>query len=312
MAVSASQWLGVIEADYLAGFVPAGGAAMKFAIADPAEIADVSAGLEALAGRHGLMWAPVDTDAVKLHMMQDLFFAVSRQIDWPTLAQGFVEKQLDARAYDWPRPGQPATFQEVADVNDIAAPILERDVKQWLTAEIWNDPLLNQDFRAALMRLCLNRFADPPSTDDPILHWLTGELRRISVLRGEDIFTKINRANARSMLASLTRWLAKAGVAGLVIRIDLSHLALKGAEAAGGLKYSKAAVMDAYEVLRQLIDDIDHHERLMVFVIGTPGLIDGHEDRVIGQYQALQMRIWNEVRPAGRDNPAAPLVWLTP
>jgi hypothetical protein len=69
--------------------------------------------------------------------------------------------------------------------------------------------------------------------------------------------------------------------------------------------------MDAYEVLRQVIDDAEHYQRFILVAVGTPDLIDGHEDRVISQYQALQMRIWDDVRSSGRDNPVAPLVRLT-
>ncbi len=311
MAIALDEWLRVLEADYFASYIPADGFAVKFAIADPDTIPNLSRRLERLADTHGLRWAPIDAAVTKLHMMHDVFFAIARQIDWVAVVQSFVEDLLAKRAYTWPEIGKPATFHVVAEANNTAEHLFRKDVKQWLTAEIWDDSLLAQDFRAAMMRLCLKRFEPESAENDPILQWLRGELAKIAPLRDEDIFTKITRNNARAMLASLCRWLARAGGKGLLVYVDISQLALKGAEAVGGIRYTKASVMDAYEVLRQLIDDAERYQRFALVAAGTPGLIDGHEDRVIGQYQALQMRIWDDVRSRTRDNPVAPLVRLT-
>jgi hypothetical protein len=311
MAIPLVEWLRVLEADYLAGYIPADGFAVKFAIAERDEMEDIAAHLEALADAHGLRWAPIDAAATRLHMMHDVFFAIARQIDWGGIAQGFVEGLLGRYAYSWPEPGGPASFHAVAAINNTAEHILRKDVKQWLTAEIWDDSLLSQDFRAAMMGLCLKRFEPEAADQGPILQWLTGDLAKIGSIRDNDIFNKITRNNARAMLASLCRWLAKAGGNGLLVFVDIGQLARKGAEAAGGLRYTKASVMDAYEVLRQVIDDAEHYQRFILVAVGTPDLIDGHEDRVISQYQALQMRIWDDVRSSGRDNPVAPLVRLT-
>jgi hypothetical protein len=312
MAIRLDEWLRVLEADYFTGYIPADGFAVKFAIAEPSDMAELSAGLQKLADAHGLRWTPIDAAVTRLHMMHDVFFAIARQVDWRGVAQKFVETLLAERAYAWPETGKPAAFHAVAATNDIAEHILRKDVKQWLTAEIWDDSLLAQDFRAAMMRLCLKRFEPESAENDPILQWLTGDLAKISSVKDDDIFTKITRSNARAMLASLCRWLARTGGRGLLVYVDISQLALKGAEAVDGVRYTKASVMDAYEVLRQLIDDAERYQRFALVAAGGPGLIDGHEDRVIGQYQALQMRIWDDVRSRTRDNPVAPLVRLTP
>jgi hypothetical protein len=311
MAVRLDEWLRVLEADYFSSYIPTEGFAVKFAISEPSNIVTLSARLEMLAHMHGLRWRPIDAAVTRLHMMQDVFFAIARGIDWGGIAQSFVEGLIERHAYGWPDPGNPASFPAVASLNNVAAHIFEKDVKQWLTAEIWDDSLLSQDFRAAMMRLCLKRFEPESAFDDPILQWLTGELAKIGAVKDDDIFARIARNTARAMLASLCRWLAKTGGKGLLVFVDISQLARKGAEAVGGVRYTKAGVMYAYEVLRQLIDDAEHYQRFMLVAAGTPDLIDGHEDRVISQYQALQMRIWDDVRPSARDNPVAPLVRFT-
>jgi hypothetical protein len=68
--------------------------------------------------------------------------------------------------------------------------------------------------------------------------------------------------------------------------------------------------MDGFEVLRQLIDDTEHFAGLMLVVLADETLIEEGSKRSVGAYQALKMRIWDDVRPEGRDNPLAPLVRL--
>ena len=78
----------------------------------------------------------------------------------------------------------------------------------------------------------------------------------------------------------------------------------------GEVRYSPAAVMDAYEVLRELVDDIDRMPGLFVLVLADAALTAGEGKRVLDQYAALKARIWPDVHPGGRQNPVAPLVWV--
>lgn len=113
------------------------------------------------------------------------------------------------------------------------------------------------------------------------------------------------------MLASLCHFLRKAGVAGLFLVLDVRRLSSPSA-AEGVQRYSPAAVMDAYEVLREIIDDAEQLPGLFVTVLASEALAIGDPHRALGQYAALQMRVWPDVRPGDRQNPMAPLVWLAP
>jgi hypothetical protein len=94
------------------------------------------------------------------------------------------------------------------------------------------------------------------------------------------------------------------------VTLDIRQLGKTGAAVGSGLRYSPAAVMDGFEVLRQLIDDAEHFAGLLLVVIADDTLIGDDLKRSLGAYQALKMRIWDDVRPEGRDNPLAPLVRL--
>ena len=91
---------------------------------------------------------------------------------------------------------------------------------------------------------------------EAVLGWLRGELRSISALRSALIHTRIGRHNARALLISAAALLLAAGHSGLILHLDCGRLAVTRrppVEARTGFNYSKAAVLDAYEVLRHFI-----------------------------------------------------------
>jgi len=306
-----ADWLSVIEAEYLSTFVPAGGASVKVAILDGDAIAAAIAGLMRLGHASTLLTVNVDAARTRIHMMHELFFEISRALPWDSLLQRYLEELFAENAYPWPKPGEAMNIPELASNFGVAPNLLSRHVDRWLTADLWDDPRLAQDFRAAMLLLCLTRLQpDDPEGADPVLAWLRGEKVAASALRAADISIRLSRANARPMLTSLCHFLRKAGAGGLLLVLDLRQLSLTS-PTEGTLRYSPAAVMDTYEVLREIIDDAEQLPGLFVTVLADETLIGGDPRRSLAQYAALQMRVWPDVRPGDRQNPVAPMVWLT-
>jgi hypothetical protein len=305
-----AEWLSIVEREYLSEFVPAGGAAVKFAILNDADIGAAADHLVRLGQAHGMLTVTVEASHTRVHLMQELFFAVTRDLPWDRLVQRYLERLFAAHDYIWPRPGEAMALADLAAVFAVAPNILSRHLDQWLTRDLWEDPRLVQDFRAALLSLCLSRLgSDAGETAGAVAQWLRGEKVAAALLRAIDISVRLSRTNARAMLSSLCHFVRKAGAAGLLVVLDARRLA--SAEAVEGmLRYSPAAVMDAYEVLRELIDDAEHLPGLLMVVLADAELATGDPRRALAQYAALQMRVWPDVRPGDRQNPVAPLVWL--
>jgi hypothetical protein len=60
-----------------------------------------------------------------------------------------------------------------------------------------------------------------------------------------------------------------------------------------------------------VIDDSEHYPGLFLAVLADPRLIDDSvPKRGLAAYDALRLRLSNDVRPLRRDNPLAPLVVL--
>ena len=307
-----AEWLSVIEREYLSGFVPAGGASVKLAILDDAALGLAADRLIGLGQQCAMLTVPVDAGRTRVHLMHELFFAIARALPWGSLVRRYLEGLFAANAYPWPRPGEAMTMPELAAAFAVAPSLLARQRDQWLTADLWDDRRLAQDFRAGLLRLCLSRLEpDGGELAGPVMQWLRGEKVPAASLRAADISVRISRTNARAMLAALCLFLRKAGAAGLMVVLDVRQLS-RTAAAEGVVRYSPAAVMDGYEVLREIIDDAEHLPGLFVAVLADGALATGDPRRALSQYAALQMRVWPDVRPGDRQNPVAPLVWLGP
>ncbi len=305
-----AEWLGILAQEYLAGFIPAGGGAVKFAIASPERIPTIIRFVGEAGTRHGLISLHLSAATTRVHLLHDVFFAIARQLPWDRLVQRQVEDMFIRHGYAWPRPGQPVPLAGLAEAHGIALSLLERSRDQWLSEDIWDDAALAQDFRSALMRLCLDRLGSESGAAEPVMQWLRGELGAIGALRDVQIFSRINRHNARAVLSSVCHWVRSAGAAGLLVTLDLQQVMRTGPVTDGEIRYSPAAVMDAYEVLRELIDDIDRLPGFFLLVLADPALTAGEGKRALDQYVALKARIWPDVHAGARQNPVAPLVWV--
>lgn len=306
-----AQWLPVIEREYFTEYLPAGGGAVKFVIATDGSATDVARGVTDLARRHQMLAAHADAGQTRLHMLQEVFFALTRWLPWEKLAQTYVEALFTRNGYPWPRPGAALSLADLAAHFEIAPNLLGRSRDQWLSHDLWNDAHLAQDFRAAMIQLCLGGMepdVDCPTDESPVLGWLYGEKISAAVLRRYDIGARIGRTSARAMLVSMCHWLRKAGTPGLLLTLDLRPALRTRPKTDGMPRYTPAAVMDMYEVLRELVDDIEHLPGLFVLVLADQALIAGEPKRTLDNYKALEMRIWPDVRPGDRQNPLAPLV----
>ena len=155
-----SDWLAVIEREYFQDFLQAGGAAAKFVVGDAATQEEIQSECAVLARRHGLLHAHLSAGETKLHMTQEMFFGLVRVLPWDGLLQRYLEELFVRHEHPWPYPGMAMGTVELAGAFGIAPGIMIRHRDQWLSRDLWDDPELARDFRAAMIALCLSRL-DP-------------------------------------------------------------------------------------------------------------------------------------------------------
>lgn len=312
--IALSEWLRVIENEYLRDYVSEGGAAVKFVITpDSTDVKYLRDGLTEVSGRQGFHFTSIDAATTKVHLVEQVFFTVARQTDWDRLVSRFA-LDLFRQHYRVPEDGQSLTLRELARLNDYEERELNVEFQNRLKKSLLQDYAMALEFRSAMAALVRHKL-DPEGSgtgiDDIIKEWLRGELRHIKPLKDIGIFQRIGRTNARYLLNSLSHWLKRSGYNGLVMLIDIGRYLEDGRRMDGSLNYGKTALLDCYEVLRQFIDSVDESENCLVVVAAPSLFATESEKRSVDRYQALKMRIWDEVRDRKRANPLAPMVRLS-
>jgi hypothetical protein len=314
--MSPEEWVTVVEREYLGDFVRQGGAAVKFAVAttDVGRL-DLQRRLMLAGNADDYQVVALNAVDVRLHMIDRLFHAVARQVDWDSLVRTFLERLLRARGLRLPPAGEPVSIARLATLNAEHEELLRTNLRRALANELFEDFTMTREFRLALIALCAAQLdpTDNPALEAAIKQWLRGELRLASEVKRALIFQKITRANARHMLFSLAHWLTLAGKSGLVLVLDTARYAeaVRPSQRGEGNYYSTSATIDLFEVLRQLIDATDEVHSLFVAVLVAPSFLQPQlqdDRRGIRSYQALYFRIWDEVYDRNRENPLASLV----
>jgi hypothetical protein len=318
--IAAEQYVEFLDREYLRGYVDEGGAAVKFAVAPDAEVGRFFADrIQRVAEADGYAVATVDAATTRVHLLEQVFFAVARQIDWDQLAAVTVRAALAAVGFparsEGTEGGDGLSVDLLANHFRVDPRELKRDVDRELQQRVHRDYAMVQEFRTAMLRLCQAQLRTGQVADAEhaaVLDWLRGDLRQISALKSALIFRRIGRHNARLLLFSLAHWLAVNGRAGLVLVLDIRRLGFARRPAPAereGYYYTRAALLDAYEVLRQLVDNTDELANCCVVVLpAMEFLVD--TGRGLDAYQALKLRIFDEVHDRQRDNPFSSLVRL--
>ncbi|OIO98406.1 MAG: hypothetical protein AUJ92_01410 [Armatimonadetes bacterium CG2_30_59_28] len=308
------DWLEVMHREYLASFVRGGGAAVKVVVpmtegCRPA----ILTGLASLAEEEGFVFASVDAASTKVHLIDKVFEKVAAQVPWRELASSYMRHLLARNGLKLPEQGNDFNLAWLAAQNEQEESLLRLEVTKWLTRDLVRASGMCQEFRFAMVRMCMGTI-DPNEqpSQDVIEEWLRGELRLISALKSALIFQKIGRHNARHILLSLMRWIRIAGKNGLILTIDISRYMVDRRPKVpnGSLYYSRPATLEAYEVLRQLIDGTDDMEGCLMAVVATSEfLVDGR--RGLESYDALNSRVRDEVYDRNLPNPLSSLVRIS-
>lgn len=306
-------YLDFVAKEYLGDYLRAGGGVVRFVVAGDGDVARRwRTGLGRAADAEGYLRVSLDAADTRLHMIDQVFAAVARHVGWADLAKAQVRAAWDAI-------GLPAADElsaaAVARHHDLDPREAARSVRRQLETSLLRDATLSREFRLAALRLCQAELGTGDVADDEraaVVAWLCAEPVPLRLLRSASLRSRIGRHNARGMLVSLVAWRARVLGSGLVLDLDVGRFAITRRPPLGerrGIYYTKAAVLDAYEVLRQFVDATDDLHSAFVTITMPPELITD-ESRGLPAYAALQLRILDEVRDRRRANPYAALVRL--
>ena len=316
-ALQIQDWLGIIRGEYLCGFVKDGGSAVKFVVPSREDLGRLlELRLAEMASALGYVAVNVDAGETRVHMPQEIFFRIAEQIDWRTLARRVVLKlcrDLPYRTDGIDPAGAGSMLEAISAANEVEESQIALDLRRVLPGAVTRNRRMSRDFRVAMTHLCLTEMGGEGQNPEamPLLEWLTGRSRRVSNVRAYSIYNGIVRTNARHFLESLLYWVRFAGHSGTMVLLDDARVTLRRNPRDGLRFYSRSAVMDHYELLRELIDGTDRLPGLFMVILVTDDFLDPDErGKGFVIYRALLGRIAEEVRDRNRPNPMSALVRL--
>ena len=306
------QWLTILQTYYLDDYIKSGASAFKmFTSPDSESVSSVFSNIKELCEEGGYVYVEVLASDCRIDRIEKLFFEIAKQIDWQKYIELDSIKMLKSNQYYIPVGVELTDIDEIARFNGLDTHDFIRDINKITRQEIFADRKMCKEFRTAVASMRRSQFFPTqitPTDIETISCWLQGGKVSLIALKDLRIYSKISRNNARDMISALSKWIAYVSGKGLVIGLDLSAL-LKTTKITDELHYSKGALLDAYEVLRQFIDDTDENENCLI-IAGAPVSIITDEKRSLDSYYALKNRLMSEVHDKSKQNLLAALINL--
>ena len=281
---------------YLDDYIACGGSKVKFLTGKPGS-GKTHALLLLLeeARQRGYVTFFASARHMRLNKFDSLYQAILETVDVESLVSSYCANVISRLGYDPAQLDQGQDFFSWAQARGRAPDSLRREIQEKLD-ELYLDRKLNHNFALAFTQLCahhlgLRRLAD--GQQDTLREWLKGRPLPARSLKPLKIFTRVNKYNARHMMASFLHLLRLCGRPGLCAMVDdLNALLERGPE--GRALYGRAARNEVYESLRQLVDDFAGFAGAFFVFAGQTELI--HDEKGgFKSYEALWMRIQNEV-----------------
>jgi len=311
-SIPIQEWLGFIDSEYLSTFVKDGGASVKFAVTPEERKSELYRSLRARCEELDYVFVELDAVSSRVHMPQDIFFALAKQIDWRLLAQRMVRRLAEEKGFNVDgvaiADANENVYSSLARANGIEARFVLQEIRPDVVSQVLRNQKMARDFKVAMTHLCTS--LDGGESRQPLLDWLTGVNTRISNVRPFSIRTSINRTTARHYIESALYWVRHVGHAGTALLLENSRVTLARRPKDGSRYYTRAMTIDHYELLREFIDDVDRLAATLMVVVTNNDFIDEQSARGWRIYSALQTRIMDDVRDRNLVNPVAALVRL--
>ena len=307
VTIGREKWLDHMRDHYLGTYIAGGGSKVKV-LTGKEGVGKTHLLHSVLTDAKSLDYATVYLSAPK-HRLNDfvnLYKEIVNQIDQEELVRGLCRKVasqfIDPEQYDPSEIFVSKLYDRFAS-NNLAKNAIQKEV-----SELIKKADLNSSFKAFSYHVIYNRMISPSTSNvDIALDWLSGENIDRKDRAALSLFDRLDKANARDWLNSLIQLLKLSGKKGLVIAIDDLEVITQKSSSTGKFIYTKSAVTDICELVRQLIDDTEVLAHCLFLLAGDRVVIEDY-NRGFKSYDALWMRLETGLVEGDKFNAFADLV----
>jgi hypothetical protein len=233
-----------------------------------------------------------------IHDFKEIYTAALKATDLDECLARCAHRVIVEMGYRPEEIPQGLSFADFLAGRDLFDPVTRRELRLQLNSMFFKNPRIDKNFAICAGLLTGAILGHPllePASRELLMAWLSGEKGvRLAALRKLGLSpTRVTKYNARHMLRSLVEVIRIAGFSGLVVGIDDLEI-LAGTSSLEDIRYTKMRREDAYESIRELIDEIDAMGHIMFVFAFRRELMD-NETSGLKSYQALWMRIQNEI-----------------
>ena len=284
---------------YLEQFIPEGGSKIKFAAGRPGSGKTHFAKLlEAEASDAGFLTVSFSARKVWLHDFREVYLEILRQCGIESVLRSCADRIVEQLGGDPAAIPEGKTYLDLLSERGEADALSKGEIRSALRTFFTKNPLLDNSFAASCSLLTGDVLGHPvleSANRELLLAYLHGDKTiKLAQLRALGLSpSRITKYNARYLLRSLAEVVRLAGYQGLLVTIDDMD-ALLNRSSGETIRYTKLRRDDAYENIRQLIDDIDSLRSVMFLLCCRRELLE-NENYGFKSYQALWMRIQNEI-----------------
>ena len=287
------------EEKYLREYVKNGGSKIKFITGRPGSGKTHFLRLmTSIAAKENYKTVWFSARGIWMHDFKEVYVEILHQSDLLDCLELLGRQVIRDMGFDYSEIPAGMKFFDYLSENGMGDAMNKREIRTLLKQMFLDNPMLDNNFALACSMLTGSILGYPILEDtsrDMLLAWLEGDRTvKLSQLRSLGFYpSRITKFNARHMLRSLAEVIRLSGFSGLFIAVDDLEI-LISRSSLEPVHYTKMKREDTYESIRQLIDDIDSMRNIM-FVYGFDRELMDHENAGLKAYQALWMRIQNEI-----------------
>ncbi|MFZ3102695.1 MAG: BREX system ATP-binding domain-containing protein [Desulfitobacteriaceae bacterium] len=288
---------------YLANYLASGGSKIKFLTGRTGSGKTHFLEILALEAKNmGYISISLSAQELWIHDFKEIYTAILRQIKLLERLQLCSHEVIRQLGYNPEVIPVDLSFADFLSSQGKLDPLTKREIREQLEKLFLSNPLIDNNFALTCAMLTGGILGHPTLEEGNrklLLQWLEGNREaKLSSLRRLGLSpNKITKYNARHMLRSLVEVCCLAGYKGLIISIDNLEVMVDSDNLQSTLRYTRLKREDAYESIRELIDEIDTLKHTMFVFAFDRSLMDD-DTRGLKSYQALWMRIQNEIEGA--------------